>query len=94
MFRADFKDLLDYLPEVTEDKRKAHCCLRIPTIVTAYEIMRFEFVCEYYFARIKSRQEIRIYKSSADITVFAFCHKLYGETKCVCLIVTADCFYR
>lgn len=42
MFRADFKDLLQYLLEITEDKRMVHDCLDFPVIVTAYEIMRME----------------------------------------------------
>jgi len=42
MFRANFKDLLEYLLEVNEHKRKLHDCLRFPVIVTACEIMRME----------------------------------------------------
>jgi hypothetical protein len=42
MFRADFKDLLEYLMEITPDIRKLHGYLRFPVIVTAYEIMLME----------------------------------------------------
>jgi len=34
MFMADFKNLLEYLLEVTVNKQKVHDCLGFPVIVT------------------------------------------------------------